>query len=162
MNKKTKEFISYVNHLIATFFYFGYAPVMPGTIGALGGVIIYLLLVFSKITILWYSVITIGIFILGVFVSDAEEKKLHRKDASEIVIDEVASILITMYLIPFGWKWLLVGFVLNRILDIVKPFPANRFQRLSGGIGIMVDDLVSSIYSNILLRIIILLTVSVS
>ena len=153
-----KKIIPFLSNLIATFCYLGYVPIAPGTAGAFGGVILYLLLWSIGTGITAYSLVIVILFLIGLIVASYEEKRLKKKDASQIVIDEAVSILVTMYLIPFSWAVLAIGFVLNRVLDIVKPFPANKCEKMSGGFGVMTDDLVSAIYSNILLKIIILLT----
>lgn len=138
--------------LLASFFGLGYSPVAPGTVGTLGGVLIYG--VEQKFHLGWAVCLLIVIFIfaVGVFISTKAEKFLGQKDPSSIVIDEVAGFLVTMFMIPFSWKSLIIGFVLNRILDVWKPFPARQVQDLKGGWGIMVDDLISSFYAYLLLR----------
>ena len=73
------------------------------------------------------------------------------KDCSKIVIDEIVSVPITMFLIPLKLHFLVLGFVLNRIFDIVKPPPANQAQMLRGGWGVVLDDVVAGIYSNLVM-----------
>ncbi len=140
--------------MISSFFYFGYSPIAPGTVGTLGGVFIYGVEKYFHLNIKIELFVIFLIFILGVFVSFEAEKILNKKDPSEVVIDEVMGFLITLFMIPFSWMALVVGFILNRILDIWKPFPARQSQALSGGWGIMVDDFISSVYSNLLLRLV--------
>jgi phosphatidylglycerophosphatase A len=98
-----------------------------------------------------YGFIFLGLGFLGVIASSRAENYFSEKDPSQIVIDEVVGFLITMFMIPFSWPILLIGFVLNRVLDIWKPFPARQSQQLPGGWGIMVDDFISGFYSNLLL-----------
>jgi len=82
------------------------------------------------------------------------EQIFGEHDSSKIVLDEVLGMIATMYLNPLGWPWLLGGFVLFRIFDIIKPFPASLIDRkMPGGPGVMLDDLFSGIYANIVLRI---------
>ena len=141
--------------LISTFFYLGYSPVAPGTAGTLGGLIIFLILRnLLRIDWFFYSLCILIFFIVGVYVSSEAEKLFKKKDAQPIVFDEVIGFLITMYMVPFSWTACLIGFLLNRVLDIVKPFPAKQSQSIKGGMGIMMDDVISSLYSNIALRII--------
>ena len=153
-----KRIVPFLSNMIATCCCLGYVPIAPGTAGAFGGVILYLLLLSAGTGLVAYSLVMGVLFLIGWVVASYEEKRLKKKDASQIVIDEAVSILVTMFLIPFTWPILAIGFVLNRVLDIIKPFPANRCEKISGGFGVMTDDLVSAIYSNILLRIIISLT----
>jgi phosphatidylglycerophosphatase A len=68
------------------------------------------------------------------------------------VIDEVVGMLISLAFIPFGWKAALIGFFLFRVFDVIKPFPAARFEHLPGGWGVMADDAMAAIYSNLCLR----------
>lgn len=93
--------------------------------------------------------------LFGVWCSNAGERAFRKKDDGRVVIDEVAGYLVTMLWIPQTWVTLTVGFFLSRFLDIVKPFPAHRSQKLKAGWGIMIDDLIAGVYANILLRIVV-------
>ena len=130
----------------------GRCPLAPGTVGALVGVLLYL----AIFTLSWqvYLLITAVLFVLGVWASSVAEEVTGTKDPSRIIIDEVVGYLITMLWIPFSVPALVIGFILNRVLDIVKPYLAGRIQSLHGGLGVMADDLVSSIYANLVLRLI--------
>jgi len=136
----------------------GYLPLVPGTWGSLVGVGIYLLirffvfglgqLPFFLIELLVILVITLS----GIWAASQTERIIGRKDPGKVVVDEVAGQLIALLpvaLVPFwsSWKlWVIVSFILFRLFDIFKPYPANRMERLHGGIGIMFDDLVAGIY----------------
>jgi phosphatidylglycerophosphatase A len=90
----------------------------------------------------------VGIFFLGVWAASGAEKYFGRVDPGHVVIDEVVGQLLTFLVRPdASWKWLLAGFVLFRIFDVVKPFPARQAERLPGGWGIMTDDVVAGLYS---------------
>lgn len=114
--------------------------------------ILYFILYFSNLGWVFYAFVFLGLCFLGVIASNKAENYFTEKDPSPIVIDEVLGFLVTMFMIPLSWPILLVGFVLNRVLDIWKPFPARQSQQLPGGWGIVLDDLVSAFYSNLLLR----------
>jgi phosphatidylglycerophosphatase A len=101
------------------------------------------------------AVFVIVFSLFGVWCSNAGERAFRKKDDGRVVIDEVAGYLVTMLWIPQTWVTLTVGFFLSRILDIVKPFPAYRSQKLKSGWGIMVDDLIAAVYANLLLRLVI-------
>ena len=137
---------------IASFFYVGFVPVIPGTFGSLGGVALYLLL---QAVPSWQ--IYLGVFafvtIIGIWAAGRAEHSSGIIDPSFVVIDEVAGMLATLFLIPFSWIFIIVGFVLFRFLDIVKPFPARQAEQLPGGWGIMLDDVIVGIYGNILMHI---------
>ena len=88
------------------------------------------------------------------------EGHFNRTDPGHVVIDEVLGMLITLFLNPVGWMGALVGFVLFRAADIVKPWPANKLEDLHGGVGIMADDAMAAVYSNIALRIVLMVAAS--
>ena len=138
--------------------YLGYSPWVPGTVGSLGGVAVYLALLHWNLGPLfsaaWIAALTLG----GIWVAGRAEKIFGSKDPGKVVIDEVAGMAVTLYQVPFSWKWVATGFVLFRILDVVKPFPARQCERLKGGLGIVLDDIVSGLYAGLLLWAIILLT----
>ncbi|MBN2145102.1 MAG: phosphatidylglycerophosphatase A [Candidatus Aureabacteria bacterium] len=135
---------------LATGFGLGWCPVFPGTIGSLPGFI--LVFFFSKTA--WPSQIgfLIFLFLTGVWISGTALKWFHEKDPSPVTIDEIFSIPVTFFLIPLTPFTIGTGFILNRVLDIWKPFPAFQSQKLHKGWGIMTDDLISAIYSNLILH----------
>ena len=89
---------------------------------------------------------------IGVWAANRVEADSKIVDPSFVVIDEVAGQLITLFLIPFSWIYLLAGFLLFRAFDILKPFPARRAEELPGGWGIMLDDIFAGIYANLFLQ----------
>jgi phosphatidylglycerophosphatase A len=82
------------------------------------------------------------------------ERYFGRIDAGPIVIDEVVGMLITLAFIPVGWSGSLAGFVLFRLFDVIKPYPAGRLERLHGGWGVMADDAMAAVYANLALRLV--------
>lgn len=131
----------------------GYSPFAPGTVGSIPG----FAFVFSMTAVSWYwqiAIITL-LFFLGVHISNLALPYFQTKDPGSITIDEIVSLPITFFLIPLTPVTLIIGFILNRILDITKPPPAYQLQNLPKGWGIMVDDIISAIYSNILMHILI-------
>jgi phosphatidylglycerophosphatase A len=145
----------FIRELIATGFYTGYIPFMPGTFGTLIGVIIYLFL--SRYTIFYY-VLVILLIIMAITVSDYAEKKIFKKkDAPYIVIDEVVGFLIAMVTFQFDFnlesiRFIVLGFILFRAFDIWKPYPINKLQDLEGGLGIVTDDLLAGVFTNLFLQ----------
>jgi phosphatidylglycerophosphatase A len=97
--------------------------------------------------------IIVLVTVVGVWAASIAEKESATKDPSSVVIDELAGMLLSFYLIPLSWIGLLLGFLVFRLLDIVKPFPCRQAERLPGGLGIMADDIIAGLYTNILLRI---------
>lgn len=139
--------------LLATGLGSGYSPVAPGTFGSLVGLLLYVPL--SYLTLPLYLVTVLTFIILSAWVSTAAEALLQAKDCQKIVIDEVAGILVTMALVPYSWKAAILGFVLFRIFDIVKPYPARLIQdKVTGGWGVVGDDVMAGIYANIVLQVI--------
>jgi len=137
---------------LASGFYSGYSPAVPGTVGSLIGVLAYLLL--QNLSSIRYLTVVSFIFIAGVYISNEAEKIYGKKDSPHIVIDEVSGMLLTYLALPQGWGFLLAGFVSFRIFDILKPFPIRLIdRRLGGGWGIMLDDILAGVYANILIRV---------
>ena len=129
----------------------GLAKRMPGTMGTLAAIPLYLALVQANSWI--YLGVTVLLTVLGVLICDQAAKKLEAHDFGGIVWDEIAGLLITMCWIPFSWQSLLAGFVLFRFFDIVKPWPIKWLdQHVAGGFGIMLDDVAAAVFAAIVLR----------
>ena len=136
---------------VSTFFGVGFLPLIPGTFGSIAGLSVYFLLKNSGINYLLFTCILI---IIGFISSNAAEVILKKKDASCIVIDEVSGILLSLMFLPYDLRLVVIGFFLFRIMDTLKPFPAGRLQNLKGGLGVMSDDIVAAIYTNIILQVV--------
>lgn len=129
----------------------GYLPWMPGTAGSLVGILLYYSL--RSMPRGPYLAFVVAFFFLAVWASGLAEVIFGSKDPQRIVIDEVVGMLVTLALLPFSWRTVLVGFVLFRLFDIWKPFPARLLQdRLPGGWGVVGDDVMAGIYANIVLQ----------
>jgi len=130
--------------LIAVGFGSGLAPKAPGTAGTLIAIPLFLLM--QPLPLISYLLITTCLFIAGIWICTYTAEKLGVHDHPSIVIDEVVGYLITMIAAPEGWLFIVVGFVLFRLLDAIKPWPISWFDRnVNGGLGIMVDDVVAGI-----------------
>jgi len=127
----------------------GYVPFAPGTFGSAVGALVWFLLGPSAIVqgIAIATVLGAGVWSAGVC-----ERHCSRTDPGHIIIDEVVGMLITLFLIPVGWAGALVAFLLFRLADVLKPYPANRFESLHGGLGVMADDCMAGVYANLALR----------
>ncbi len=131
--------------------FIGYSPVAPGTMGTLAGVLVYYLLSFFATPI--YLLLVTAAFILACRAADSAEVLFSQKDSPKIVIDEVVGYLISMALLPRTLTMIVGGFLFFRILDIMKPPPANTVdRRLKGGLGVVLDDVIAGIYTNFILR----------
>ncbi len=124
----------------------GLFPKAPGTAGTLLTVpLVYFL---QQQTLLIYALVTAFVLITGSWICGYAANKLQVHDHSGIVYDEVAGFLITMILAPAGWQWMLLGFVLFRFFDAVKPWPISWFDKnIHGGFGIMLDDVIAGFFS---------------
>jgi phosphatidylglycerophosphatase A len=161
---------------IATVFGLGYLPKAPGTWGSLAGVLVaWSSMVFSTLQFaprigatgelsnpprLWWvgfawgeSLLIVIVSVIGVWAADRTAKYLQVKDPQIVVIDEVAGQLIaylglaTPRTFALNWKYLLLGFILFRVFDVWKPFPARQAESLPGGLGIMADDWIAGVYA---------------
>ena len=117
----------------------GAVPKAPGTAGTLVAVGIYLLL--PPLSALTYGLMLVLTFVLGIYLCGKTSMDLGVHDHGGIVWDEFVGYWITMFMAPVGWLWVLLGFGLFRLLDIVKPWPISWVDKeLKGGLGIMLDD----------------------
>lgn len=128
----------------------GYSPVAPGTVGSLLGVLLYIPL--SGLPVVYYAVFLLFASLVSFKIADRAERYFGKKDCQVIVIDEVVGVFFTMFLFPPTMVYLSAGFLIFRFFDIVKPFPAGWVDRnIKGGTGVVLDDIVAGIYSNITL-----------
>ena len=136
---------------LATAAYCGYFPVAPGTVGSAAGLIVYLLVWWTQSRVLEAALIAVT-FAVGTWAATHAERYFGGIDPGPVVIDEVLGQLVALAFIPVGWRAALAGFVLFRIYDVIKPYPANRLETFHGGLGIMSDDAAAGVYANISLR----------
>jgi phosphatidylglycerophosphatase A len=128
----------------------GYVPIAPGTFGSAVGLLIWFALPSSPLV---HAAVIVAIFAVGCWSGSVAERHFGRTDPGHVVIDEVAGMLVTLFLVPVGWIGAVSAFLLFRISDIIKPYPANRLEALPGGIGIMADDVMAGVYANLALRV---------
>ena len=136
---------------VCSFGYIGFFPVAPGTVGSAAGLALYLAVEPFRSPAFDLALITV-LFAAGVLLTKPCEDDLKCVDPGPIVIDEVMGMLATLFMVPVGWGGLLLGFLLFRILDVAKPFPARQLEQLHGGLGVMTDDAMAAVYANLLLR----------
>ena len=148
--------VGFVTKAFASGLFSGFSPIASGTVGSAVGLTFYCIPGFEH----WYVLLPASLVVLalGIRASDAMEK-VYGQDPSEVTIDEVVGMWVSLLFLP---KSILVGtlaFFIFRILDIVKPYPARRFDNLHGGAGVMLDDVVSAIYTNLLLQLAIVIKI---
>lgn len=138
---------------IATGFGVGNSPLAPGTLGTLIAVPVYYFL--SEIPSPIYEITLIAFLFLSVWISENAGIFFRKKDDQRIVIDEMMGFLITMLWVPKTTLFIIVGFILFRFFDILKPFPIRLIdKRLKGGFGVVLDDVMAGVYANIILQVI--------
>ena len=132
----------------------GLAKKMPGTMGTLAAIPVYLAFIGTNFWV--YSALTILVAVTGIWICESAAKRLGEHDYGGIVWDEVAGFLITRWWVPFSWSAVLFGFILFRIFDIVKPWPIKWIdQKVDGGLGIMLDDVLAGILAAVVLSFIV-------
>ena len=136
---------------VATCGYIGYAPIAPGTFGSAAGLAVYYLIRSTGSIAVELGVIVV-LFAIGVWSGNEAERHFGKVDPGPVVIDEVFGMLITVALLPVNMIGAIVGFLLFRVLDVFKPWPSGRFERLPGGLGVMADDGMAAVYGNIVMR----------
>ena len=147
--------------ILATWWGTGYAPVAPGTVGTIAA--IPLLLLLSLLPLYGYIPCVLVIGLAACWAAGRAEQIFGEKDNRRIVIDEVVGLLVAMTAVPLTWQYLLAGFVLFRIFDILKPPPIRLIERtVKGGWGVVLDDVLAGIYAQIALRILAILLPFVS
>ena len=151
--KRTRSGLDYVALALSTWGV-GYLPLAPGTFGSLVGLGVFLLLGSLPLQLAAVVVITWA----GIWAGSRTERILRLKDPGKVVVDEVAGQMIAMLPLslstaPLSKLGIIVSFILFRLFDIFKPYPARRFEKLHSGLGIMADDLVAGIYAALLVAI---------
>jgi phosphatidylglycerophosphatase A len=142
--------------LLATWGGVGFSPFAPGTAGTLAAIPIFFLLALFPMWLYFLSVLGIGA--LACWAAEQAERIFGEKDPHRVVIDEAVGFFITMTALPVTWQYLLAGFVLFRLFDIIKPPPIRLIERkVRGGNGVVLDDVVAGIYAGITLRVLALI-----
>lgn len=134
----------------------GRSPFAPGTAGTVVGVLLYLLLKGASSGI--YLGVCVLVAVLGTWAAGEAERLLGRKDSPSIVIDEIAGFLISLFLVPATWQYIVAAFFLFRFFDVVKPWPLFGIQKVPGGAGVMLDDIGAGIYTNAVLQAVVYFT----
>jgi len=140
--------------VIATAFGAGFSPIAPGTAGSLVGLALFWPL---QLTPPWVQVlVTVAVYFAGVAASTRLAQRLGRKDPGAAVVDEVVGMWLALLFLPFTPATAAAAFLLFRVLDVFKPYPARQLESLPGGWGIMTDDVIAGVYANLVLRAVLL------
>jgi Phosphatidylglycerophosphatase A and related proteins len=150
-NKDFRKYLKLTNpiHFLAVGLGSGLSPIMPGTMGSLMAIPLWLL--FYGLTPMLYWVFILVTFIFGCFLCQKTSDDTHTHDSGHIVWDEFVGMWITLFFIPqISILWVTIAFVAFRIFDMAKPWPIRWFdKRVPGGFGIMVDDVIAAIFSSL-------------
>ena len=153
---KKADFSGKTALLFSSWFGTGLMPGAPGTFGSLAAV--PLVIIVSYLGDVYAGISLVVLIPLAVWTADISQKLMGRDDPPEVVIDEVAGLLVAIFLLPLSCVSIVLGFLLFRVFDILKPFPIRLIEkRVKGGVGIVLDDLLAGVYANICVRVILLL-----
>lgn len=146
--------MEHIYKFMATGCYSGYLPVAPGTWGTLVGVVLFWFLGWLSPVV--YIITVVAFIFFSIWAAERARRIFGGDDPPQIVIDEIAGYLVTMAFHKPAWVIIVIGFLLFRIFDIIKPWPVNWIdRRLSGGAGIVLDDVMAGVYANAALFILI-------
>ncbi|MFB0527334.1 MAG: phosphatidylglycerophosphatase A [bacterium] len=143
--------MDWIIRFLATGFFVGYSPFAPGTMGTLLAFLLYAIL---PTTVPFYWMLILCLIIGGTIISHRAESILGEIDSPKIVIDEMCGYFIAMAFLPKTLGLMIVGFVIYRLLDVIKIYPMKKLEMLAGGLGIMLDDIYAGVVTNIILHII--------
>ncbi len=141
--------INLFEKIVGSGLYTGYIPIASGTFGSIVGVLIYLIPGFENLYVIMPSIIIL--FAYGIYVSGKFEKQ-YGKDPSQCTVDEIVGTWVSFILLPKKLLVIMFAFLLWRLLDIIKPFPARNSEKINGGLGIMLDDVISGVYTVIIIH----------
>ncbi|HRI47020.1 MAG TPA: phosphatidylglycerophosphatase A [Ignavibacteriaceae bacterium] len=133
-----------ISKMIGSGFFTGYIPFASGTFGSLVALLIYLIPGFQRLEIIVPMIIIFSAW--GIHLGNIFEKE-YGKDPAQCTVDEVVGMWISLILVPKTFTALLIAFLVWRFFDIVKPPPARQLEKLKGGLGIMIDDIVAAFYA---------------
>ena len=136
---------------VATCGYLGYMPIAPGTFGSAAGLAVFFAVRSTGSVAVEVAAIVL-LFAIGIWSGTVAEHHFGGIDPGPVVLDEVVGMLITLFLLPVTLTGAVVGFLVFRVLDVVKPWPSARFEKLPGGLGVMADDGMAAVYGNLVMR----------
>ncbi len=150
MPNKLSSLSKTLSRFLATVGFIGYVPFAPGTAGSLVATLAFMLMP-TYLPPVPFTLASIAFFLLAVWAAD-RHASADNPDPSEVVIDEVMGMIVAIAFLPLTPFVLLASFALFRLFDIAKPFPVRQFEKLHGGWGIVMDDVMAGVYANVVLR----------
>jgi len=155
----TKSLVYWIRKAGASCFFLGYFPFAPGTVGALITIAVlffakdHLGFILGTENVLHYWWVIIALTVVSMFLCDRGKEVFGRDDPPQAIFDEVVGQFVTFFMVPINLRTLVLGFVLFRFFDIVKPFPVYKLEEIEGGVGVTMDDVGAGILANITLMI---------
>lgn len=140
----------FIIKMLSSLLCIGYSPYLPGTLSSLAAFLVYLFLIRGNLIAHFICVLAAGV--IGLSLSSRAEKIFGRNDARQIVIDDFNGMLIGLLFLPYNMYLAVIGFIVFRIMDGLKPYPIYKIERLHGSLGVMGDDIVAGLYTNIILQ----------
>jgi phosphatidylglycerophosphatase A len=137
--------------LIATVGFLGYIPFAPGTFGSLAAALAFLCFP-TYLSPFWFTAALLALTLVAVWAAQRLAHANHNADPSEVIIDEVIGMVVALAYLPLSAGAIAAGFALFRVFDIAKPFPVRQAEKLPGGWGIVMDDILAGVYANVVLR----------
>ena len=154
------SFLQWIRKAGASLLFIGYFPYAPGTIGAAITIVALWFVndkaqfLFAPSNIVWFWVAMFGVIAISTFLSSKSKEIFGVHDAPQIIVDEVAGQFITFFMVPISFHTLVLGFLLFRFFDIVKPYPVFAMEEIEDGLGVVMDDVAAGVMSNISLMVI--------
>jgi phosphatidylglycerophosphatase A len=148
---RSRDLLAPLATAVATGLGSGYSPLAPGTAGSLLGLVLFWPL--HGLTTAGQIAVAAVLFGVGVGAAGSVARRAGTEDPGIVVVDEIVGMWVSLLFVPLGTGTVLAAFVLFRVMDVVKPYPARQLERLPGGWGVMADDLMAGIYANLLLRV---------
>ena len=148
VEKKPLSTTDRVAELVATSLYVGEIPIIPGTFGTIPGLFIFVVASTLGAPTWGYLLLIVALYFVGAWAAGRAENISGKKDDGRIVIDEVVGAMITMFYMPLDWRLLIAGFFAFRFFDVVKP-GFSKVQKIRGGHGVMIDDVLAGVMANL-------------
>jgi phosphatidylglycerophosphatase A len=159
-NAMDKRLVRFLHKAGASVLFLGYFPVASGTVGSAAAILFVLaikhyfplVLAPESVTVYWMAMV--GGVGVSIALSSRATENFGSTDPHQVVVDEFIGQLITFFMLPITWRVLVLGFLLFRFYDIIKPFPVHTMEELEGGVGVTMDDVIAGIYANVTLALI--------
>lgn len=148
--KMRNQSLGFLIKIISSVFGIGYSPFLPGTLASLVAFLVYVF--FIRGNFVAHFACVLSATAIGLFFSSSAEKLFGRNDARQIVLDDFNGMLLGLLFLPYNINLAVIGFIVFRIMDGLKPYPIYKIEKLHGSLGVMGDDIIAGLYTNIVLQ----------